>query len=254
MSYDNPDIREYSWGAAEAFGAASILHYIVGPKGKVGFVRDISVDLTVASVGTTTVPEIDVGAFSGDVTYGRYRLGTSIVLGYAIGNHTASNEAITGNPPRSLSDYAGHVVLDGGPLGSTGGGVAGGTFLTVVPQGRIPANGQLVSNIVNGTGNVWRITLNNPLPYNLSVGQLVNLSGVQGVTGAPTNGISNNAISALNVAGNWIELTGVTFGGTYNGGGVLDFVTVVTEKAGVGTPAGTGAVRVLIEWIGANSP
>lgn len=254
MSYDIPDLKEYSWGVGEAFGAASILHYIVGPKGKVGFVRDIAVDLTVATVGTTTVPEIDVGIASGDPTYGRYRLGQSATVGYAIGPHQASNENITGNPPRALNDYAGHVVLDGGPLGSTGGGVAGGTFLTIVPQGRIPASGQSVANVVNGTGNVWRITLNNPLPYNLAVGQLVNVSGVQGVTGAPANGISINAISALNVAGNWIELTGVTFGGAYTGGGNVDFVTVVTEKLGVGTPAGTGSVKVTIEWTGVNQP
>lgn len=258
MSYELPDRREYSWGVGEAFGGGTILHYIVGPRGKVGLVRDISVDLTVAAVGTTTVPEIDVGIASGDTTYGRYRLGPTAIQGYAIGPWTASNEPITGNPPRNLQDYAGHVQLDGYPQSSTGGGVAGGTFLTVVPQGRIPASGMVVVNVLNGTGNVWRIFLDptkSPLPYNLAVGQLVNVVGVQGVTGGAAGGIRINAISALNVAGNWIELTGVTFGGAYTGGGLVDIVTVVTEKAGTGgAPAGTGAVRVVIDWEGSPTP
>lgn len=253
MSYDNTDIREYSWGLAEtAFGTGTLVHYIIGPPGKVGFVRDICVDLTVATVGTTSVPEVDIGIASGDFTYGRYRLGQSATVGNAIGVWAASNEVITGFPPRNLQDYPGHVQLDGYPLGNAG--IAGGTFLTVTPLGRIPASGNRVTNVINGTGNVWRIFFQSPLPYNLAVGQLVNVRGVAGVTGGAANGIQLNAISALSFTGNWIELTAVTFGGAYTGGGIVDIVTVVTEKVGVGTPAGTGAVRVMIEWIGANSP
>jgi hypothetical protein len=55
-----------------------------------GFVRDISVDLSVATAAATTVPEIDVGIASADFTYGRYRLGTAVATGYAIGFHSAS--------------------------------------------------------------------------------------------------------------------------------------------------------------------
>jgi hypothetical protein len=252
MSYELPDRREYSWGNGEAFGNSTTLHYIVGPKGKVGYVRDISVDLTAAAVGTTTVPEIDVGTSSSDSTYGRYRLGTTAILGYPIGVWSASNEVITGNPPRNLQDYAHHVELDGYPESSTGGGAAGGTFLTVVKQGRIPASGMPIVNVISGTGSVWRVFLRDPLPYNLAVGQLVNVRGVTGVTGGPVNLI---AISALSATAGWIELTGITFGGTYAGGGIVDFVTVVTEKAGTGgSPAGTGTVKVVIDWDGAMTP
>lgn len=256
--YEASDIREYSWGVGEAFGGGTINHYIVGPKGKVGYVRDISVDLTVATRGDTSVPEIQVGYKSTDSTYGRYRLGISATVGYAIGFWSASQEAITGNPPRNLQDYAGHVQLDGYPLGNAG--IPGGTYQTVVPLGRIPASGNPITSIVNGTGNVWRIFLRDPLPLSLTTsttGMLVNVTGVSGVTGGASNGIRNIAIvqpTAASLVANWIELTGITFGGTYNGGGTVDFVTVVTELVPVGTPTGTGAVRVLIEWVGANTP
>ena len=39
--------------------------------------------LTADAVGTTTVPEVTVGTAQGDVTYARYRLGTSPTVGLA---------------------------------------------------------------------------------------------------------------------------------------------------------------------------
>ncbi len=152
MSYNSADTQTYSWAPDSTFGATSVTHNIVGPKGKVGFVRDISVDVTTSLVGTTTVPEIDVGISSGDYTYGRYRLGTAAGTGYGTGMHSASQEAITGNPPRTLADYAGHVVLDGGPLTSSG--IAGGSYGTQMPAGRIAANAAVVVTCAAGTGGV----------------------------------------------------------------------------------------------------
>src|SRR6266436_2540240 len=137
MSYDQVASalrEEYSFVDA-TFGATAVTHQIMGPRGCVGYVRDVMVDVTVSLVGTTTVPEIDVGFSSGDTTFGPYRLGTSATVGYGVGAHRASQEPITGNIPRSLGDYAGHVVLDGGPY--TSAGVAGGTFGTQIPVGRI---------------------------------------------------------------------------------------------------------------------
>ncbi len=167
MSYDSPDLEELIYTDA-TFGATTVNHNYIGPKSKVGFVRDIVVDVAVALVGTTSVPEINVGTASGDFTYGRFRLGTSATAGYGTGVFRASQLATTGVPPRTLSDYAGHVVLDGGPYGSSG--IAGGSYGTQVPQGRIPA----------------------------------------------------------------------------------DTAFVITNKAGVGTPAGGGTVKVVIEWLGSN--
>lgn len=258
MSYDNADIVVYgSWGN-EAFGASTILHYIVGPPGKVGFVRDIEVDLTVATVGTTVVPEIDVGIASGDFTYGRYRLGTSATVGYAIGPHKASNEwAIVGNPPRNAQDYAGHVQLDGYPLFSSG--IAGGSFGTVVPQGRIAASKRGIINVTSGNGGNARFWTAGVLDPQIVVGQLVNVYGVQGATMGGAAFLEITAISALSSSAanpanpNWFECA-AAFGGAYTGGGYADIVTVVTEKTGTGTPAGTGHVRVKIEWIGAQTP
>lgn len=245
MSYELAQNQEYTYIDA-TLGATSVVHYIVGPRGKVGFVRDISVDVAVALVGTTTVPEIDVGISSGDATFGRYRLGSTAILGYGVGPHRASTEPdVTGNPPRTGAVYAGHVVLDGGPLDSN----------NRVPLGRIPQSGLQVSNVVNGTGNVARIFLNGPLPQNLAVGQLVQVIGIGGATasgmtvGTLANGYA--PISALSTTQNYIELSGTTFGGTYTSGGVVNPICVVTCAAGVGgTPAGGGQVRVEIQWVG----
>jgi len=151
MSYAHPIREVYTFNDA-SFGATSVTHNIIGPKGCVGFVRDIMVDVQTSLVGTTTVPEIDVGTSSGDFTYGRYRLGMNATTGYGVGVHRASQEAITGNPPRMLNDFTGHVVLDGGPLTSRG--IAGGSWSTNVPAGRIPADTPFVITSKAGTGGV----------------------------------------------------------------------------------------------------
>src|SRR6185437_5198660 len=248
MSYELSDTREYSWGTDATFGATTVSHYIVGPKGKVGFLRDVTVDVTASLVGTTTVPEIDLGISSGDFTFGRYRLGTTAIAGYGVGPHSASQEAITGNPPRALADYAGHVVLDGGPYTSSG--IAGGSYGTQVPSGRIPASGWTVTNVVSGTAGVCRVYANGMLPFkDVTLGQSMTVQGVAGATGC--NGVQT--VSAIDASGAfaWIELSGTTFGGTYTSGGLVFLNVVVTCKAGTGgTPAGGGYVRVKIQWIG----
>lgn len=143
MSYDKAQREVYVFNDA-TFGATTVVHNMIGPKGCVGFVRDITVDVATALVGTTTVPEIDVGTASGDTTYGRYRLGTTAILGYGTGIHRASQEAaVIGNPPRNAQDYAHHVELDGYPLDAT---------LNRTPQGRIPADTAFVITSKAGTG------------------------------------------------------------------------------------------------------
>ena len=251
--YQDSELVEYSWGQDATFGATTVLHYIVGPKGKVGFVRDLMCDVTTSLVGTTTVPEIQVGISSGDTTYGRYRLGSTAILGYGTGPRRASLEpGIVGNPPRNAQDFANHVTLDGYPLGSSG-SLTGGSSTTVNPAGRILASSFKVTNVVSGTGSVCRLTLAEPIGTTVT-GQLVVVQGVVGATGANTNAAAPVAISALNTANNWIELSGTTFGGTYTSGGVVNIVTVITCGAGVGgTPAGGGHVRVKIQWIGPNA-
>lgn len=250
MSYDISDTQEYGWGDDATFGATSVTHNIVGPRGKIGIVRDIFCDVATTMVGTTRVPEIDIGLTSGDYTFGRYCLGTSATAGYAVGPHLASQEPITGNPPRTLNDFSGHVVLDGGPYGSQG--IAGGSYGTQVPLGLIPASGWAVTNVLSGTGSVCRVYLNGMMPAALlTVGQTVTVQGVNGATGA--NGVQT--ISAIDTtAYQWIELSGATFGGTYTNGGEVFVNVVVTLKAGTGgTPAGGGYVRVRIQWLGAEN-
>lgn len=246
MAYDQADMEEYTFDSA-AFGGGTIQRQIIGPKGKVGFVRDISVDITATMVGTTTVPEVQVGIAPADFTYGRYRLGNTAIAGYVVGMHRASQEpAIVGNPPRTAQDYLNHVQLDGYPLDAN----------FRVPLGRIPASGLQVTNAVSGTAGVVRLFLNNgaALPQNVVVGQLVQVRGVQGATSAMTVGTladGTSTISALNAAAGWIELTGTTFAGAYTQGGQVNFIVSVNLVAGTGgSPAGTGQVRVKIQWMG----
>lgn len=251
MAYENADMEEYTYIDA-TFGGTAVTHQIIGPRGKVGFVRDMSVDVSTSLVGTTTVPEIDVGISSGDATYGRYRLGIAASganQAYTVGMHRASEEAWTGNPPRTFADYAGHVVLDGGPLDTATGRI---------PTGRIPASGLTVNNVLNGTSNVARVFLNQPIDANVKVGQLVQTRGIAGATASGmTNGTLLDGvapISVINTTQNYIELSGTTFGGTYTSGGTVNFIALVTCGAGVGSPAGGGQVRIKIQWVGPESP
>jgi hypothetical protein len=107
-------IREMYKSAVGAFGATTATESYIGPKGRVGLVRDILVFLTADAVGTTTVPEIDVGTSSGDTTYARFRLGTSATAGItAASTPKRARSLVVGNPtPPVLSDFTGHVALE----------------------------------------------------------------------------------------------------------------------------------------------
>jgi hypothetical protein len=118
MSYDNPQREEYFFPSS-AFGATTEIQTLKGPLGKVGLVRDIITDLSADAVGTTTVPEIDVGTASGDFTYARHRLGTSAIAGntaagtpYRAAALAASQPGNTGGVPPALNDFPGHVALE----------------------------------------------------------------------------------------------------------------------------------------------
>lgn len=111
MGYDTPTTETYFFPSS-AFGATTETQTHKGPKGKVGLVIDIETDLTADCVGTTTVPEINVGTASGDFTYARHRLGTTATAGNtaAATPHRASSLA-AGSPPVK-SDFTGHVALE----------------------------------------------------------------------------------------------------------------------------------------------
>jgi len=111
--YANPQV-EVLCLASTAFGNSTTTFSYIGPKGREGHVEDIVVDITADMVGTTTVPEVDVGTASGDVSYARYRLGSAAGTGYTAAStpKRAQQEAWTGNPPIALSDFAGHVALN----------------------------------------------------------------------------------------------------------------------------------------------
>jgi len=248
MAYDVSDVEFWQWPESTTFGSTSITRYIVGPRGKVGFVRDIEVEITTSMVGTTTVPEIQIGISSGDFTYSRYRLGTATSTGYNTGPYRASAEMIVGNPPRAATDFTSHVVLDGGPLTSKG--VAGGSYGTVVPQGRIPASGWVITNIVQGVDSSHsRIYVNGTQPLrDLLTGNLVS---VQGVTGSTSVNANAQAITALDTTNYQYFEVAQTFSTAYTAGGVVWLCVVVTLKAGSGgTPTGGGIPRVKVQWLG----
>lgn len=252
MAYDISDVELYQWAESATWEGTSVVHYIVGPRGKSGFVRDLMVDITTSMVGTTSVPEINVGISSGDYTYGRYRLGTSASVGYNVGPYRASAEAIVGNPPRALSDYPGHVVLDGGPLTSQG--IAGGSYGTVVPAGRIPASGWVITNVIEGyngastqNSSYSQIFVNGQLPLRgLVTGNLVSIQSVVGSTSVNANLIP---ITTIDPNFQWFEVL-KSFSSAYTSGGIVWLDVVVTLLAGGTSSTGGGIPRVKIQWLG----
>src|SRR5436305_1121467 len=113
MAYDIPQ-KETVYVPSSAFGATTATATRRGPKGRRGIVRDIGVWPTADFVGTTTVPEVNVGTASGDFTYARFRLGTAAGTGYTVAQGMRRARAlVAGNPtPPVLSDFAGHVALE----------------------------------------------------------------------------------------------------------------------------------------------
>lgn len=109
--YANP-IRERRSYMAQAFGNSTTAFTIRGPKGKRGVVRDIEVETTVAMVGTTTVPEVNVGNASGDASYARFRLGTAAGSGYGTGVKRASSLVAGNGKPPVNEDFTGHVKME----------------------------------------------------------------------------------------------------------------------------------------------
>lgn len=113
MSYDNP-VKERVILPSAAYGATTASVKIRGPLGKAGVVRDIVVIPTADCVGTTTVPEVAVGATQGAAEYARFRLGTAVGTGYtsAQGVRRARALAVGNGAPPVLSDFAGHIALE----------------------------------------------------------------------------------------------------------------------------------------------
>lgn len=124
MSYDNPFKRETIYFPSAAFGATTDSMAIKGPLGKTGLVKDIRQTVTADMVGTTTVPEINVGSAASvagtlKTEYARFRLGTTAILGYLITGGPRRARALAvgaagnaGGVPPVLSDFAGHVALE----------------------------------------------------------------------------------------------------------------------------------------------
>jgi len=113
VSYENPISERFTLPSA-AYGATTASQKIRGPKGKIGYVRDITVIPTADMVGTTTVPEVAVGATQGAAEYARFRLGTAVGTGYtaAQGVRRARPLATTTTTPPTLTDFAAHVQLE----------------------------------------------------------------------------------------------------------------------------------------------
>lgn len=124
MSYDFPKKETYFFPSA-AFGATTESRAIKGPKGMKGLVRDIRQYISADMVGTTTVPEINVGSAASDAgavlaEYARFRLGSTAILGYtAAGFPVVRARALClaganapGGIPLVLSDFTSHIKLE----------------------------------------------------------------------------------------------------------------------------------------------
>ena len=132
MGYDTPQKIRYEVGTDTpiqfgADGEAKSYSYI-GPKGKKGLVRDIEIEITEDMVGTTTVPEIGVGDAASDLgsldnEYGRFRLGSTAILGYTTAvspNPIRASSLVNSynevgaatNPGKQSTRYSEHVALE----------------------------------------------------------------------------------------------------------------------------------------------
>lgn len=124
MSY-NPILTErYQFPAGSAFGGGTLSRSFIGPSGKKGLVRDILMTITVAMVGTTSVPEVRVGTAASDNSFARWLLGTTAILGLGTGAFRARSlcnaaPGRTGGIPVQLNDFANHIFLEGNNASGT---------------------------------------------------------------------------------------------------------------------------------------
>ncbi len=133
-------------------------------------------------------------------------------------------------------------------------GIAGGSYGTVVPKGRIPASGWAVTNATQGADTSHcRIFAGGMQPFkDLTLGQLVS---IQGLAGGATNANGNiQSITGLDTVNfQYFDVT-QNFTGTYTSGGVVWLCVAVTLKAnGATSGAGGGIPRVKIQWVGAEN-
>ena len=117
-TYDQPIVETYVQPST-AFGATTESFQYIGPKGKKGRVRDFDIFVTASMVGTTTVPELQVGTAQGDFTNGRFRLGTTAILGYVQtlpyrASNIGGNTLMDDTP--SYQDFPGHVMVATVPI------------------------------------------------------------------------------------------------------------------------------------------
>ena len=151
MAYDKPDRQTYELdgGAAIQFGAdgEAKSYEFIGPKGKKGLVRDIEIEITEAMVGTTTVPEIGVGDAASDLAsldneYGRFRLGTTEILGYPT--------SVSPNPLRASAFVTSHNEVGAATL--PGKQSTAFSEHVALEKAFIPANTPFFISLVPGSG------------------------------------------------------------------------------------------------------
>lgn len=116
-TYDVPKSERYTLLGA-AFGGTKVTRQFQGPPGKMGLVKDIVIDITVAMVGTTSVPELRVGSADSDSSFARWLLGTTAILGNGTGALRArylcnSAQGRTGSKAPQLNDFSHHIALEG---------------------------------------------------------------------------------------------------------------------------------------------
>lgn len=155
MAYDTP-LTEFYTQVSSAFGAATETTTFFGPKGKVGYVRDIDVDITADMVGTTTVPEIMVGTASGLSEYARFRLGTTAIAGYTTAGGPRRAKQVS-NGKTYLDDFSEHVKLGRSTIDAARALVSNNVYVDTaasVAATRLPADTAFVITRKLGVGGV----------------------------------------------------------------------------------------------------
>ena len=156
MAYEIP-LTEFYVQPSTAFGATTETQTFIGPKGKIGYVRDMDMDITADMVGTTTVPELMVGTASGLSEYARFRLGTTAIAGYTVAQGAARRaRQVSGGKPY-FDDYSEHVKLGRGTADASRGYISNNVYVDTaasVALTRIPADTAFVITRKAGVGGV----------------------------------------------------------------------------------------------------
>jgi hypothetical protein len=123
MAYENPTTISYNLNSVD-FGDGTTAHYIKGPKGKVGRIVDVHLDVKETFNAVTTQAFFRAGTATAAAAYWEYSLGTTAAgAAFNVQNQPAADKA-TNVPENSQI-----VIACVAPTGGTPAGIANVTVV-----------------------------------------------------------------------------------------------------------------------------